>query len=152
VKPGTGIPKTDLETAVQTSLGKADTALQALPARTTVTYTTASLANATQESGLVALSQGYQILKIQLDRSARVRLYGTTSDRTADASRAAGTDPSSTAGVMLDFSSVTGAGTWELNPIDGVFYGSGSSVPILIDNLSGSTSTVAVTLTWKQTE
>ena len=27
-KPSTGIPKTDLESAVQTSLGKADTALQ----------------------------------------------------------------------------------------------------------------------------
>jgi hypothetical protein len=43
-KPGTGIPKTDLESAVQTSLGKADTALQAVPtqtlnAQTGTTYT-----------------------------------------------------------------------------------------------------------------
>ena len=34
VKPGTGIPKTDLDAAVQTSLGKADSALQAAPVTT----------------------------------------------------------------------------------------------------------------------
>ncbi|MED1201939.1 tail fiber protein [Heyndrickxia acidicola] len=34
-KPSTGIPKTDLENAVQTSLGKADSALQSVPAATT---------------------------------------------------------------------------------------------------------------------
>lgn len=33
-KPSGGIPKTDLASAVQTSLGKADTALQAVPALT----------------------------------------------------------------------------------------------------------------------
>jgi hypothetical protein len=34
-KPGTGIPKTDLETAVQTSLGKADTAVQSVASAST---------------------------------------------------------------------------------------------------------------------
>lgn len=34
-KPGTGIPKTDLETAVQTSLGKADSAIQSIPTGST---------------------------------------------------------------------------------------------------------------------
>ena len=37
-KPSDGIPKTDLESAVQTSLGKADTALQSVPS----TYRTAA--------------------------------------------------------------------------------------------------------------
>ena len=31
-KPASGVPKADLEAAVQTSLGKADSALQAMPA------------------------------------------------------------------------------------------------------------------------
>jgi hypothetical protein len=34
-KPGTGIPSSDMATAVQTSLGKADTSVQSLPAATT---------------------------------------------------------------------------------------------------------------------
>lgn len=38
-KPTTGIPKSDLNSAVQTSLGKADTALQSIPAK----YITASM-------------------------------------------------------------------------------------------------------------
>lgn len=42
VKPVTGIPKTDLSSAVQTSLNKADTALQAVPS----TYRTAEAQNA----------------------------------------------------------------------------------------------------------
>jgi hypothetical protein len=36
IKPGTGIPKTDLSTAVQTSLDKADTALQTAPVTSVV--------------------------------------------------------------------------------------------------------------------
>jgi hypothetical protein len=36
VKPGTGIPKTDLATVVQTSLGKADSSLQSVPDATAV--------------------------------------------------------------------------------------------------------------------
>lgn len=35
VKPSTGIPSTDLDSGVQTSLGKADTALQSVPSATT---------------------------------------------------------------------------------------------------------------------
>lgn len=47
-KPSGGIPKTDLASAVQTSLGKADTALQSVPS----TYRTAS-AQDTIDSGKI---------------------------------------------------------------------------------------------------
>lgn len=55
VKPAEGIPKTDLSSAVQTSLNKADTALQAVP----VTYRTAAAQNAidaAQNSAINALA------------------------------------------------------------------------------------------------
>lgn len=47
-KPSTGIPKSDLASAVQTSLGKADTALQSVPS----TYRTAA-AQDTIDSGKI---------------------------------------------------------------------------------------------------
>ena len=44
-KPATGIPKTDLATDVQTSLGKADTAIQSLAGYATETYVNTQVAN-----------------------------------------------------------------------------------------------------------
>jgi hypothetical protein len=58
-KPGTGIPATDLASSVQTSLGKADTALQSAPVASVVGQTgsvtgTQILADATVTSALAA--------------------------------------------------------------------------------------------------
>lgn len=52
-KPSTGIPASDLASAVQTSLGKADTALQSVPS----TYRTAA-AQDTIDSGKLDIAQG----------------------------------------------------------------------------------------------
>ncbi|MBP5720417.1 MAG: collagen-like protein [Bacteroidales bacterium] len=60
-KPSGGIPKTDLESAVQTSLGKADTALQSAPVTSVNGQTGAvilSIPSSAPDVGAVAVSQG----------------------------------------------------------------------------------------------
>ena len=60
-KPGTGIPKTDLESAVQTSLDKADTALQSAPVTSVNSQTGAvslSIPSSASDVGAVAANQG----------------------------------------------------------------------------------------------
>ncbi len=54
VKPGTGIPKTDLSSAVQTSLGKADTALQSAPVTSVNTKTGAVVLSASDVGAIAA--------------------------------------------------------------------------------------------------
>jgi hypothetical protein len=59
-KPATGIPKEDLETAVQTSLGKADTALQGVPNASSSTI------------GVVKIGQG---VNVQSDGTISVSVF-----------------------------------------------------------------------------
>ena len=58
VKPGTGIPKSDLASAVQTSLGKADTALQSAPVTSVNTKTGAVTLSASDVGAYVKPSGG----------------------------------------------------------------------------------------------
>lgn len=57
VKPGTGIPKSDLASAVQTSLGKADTALQSAPV-SSVNTKTGAVVLAASDVGAIAAPVG----------------------------------------------------------------------------------------------
>jgi uncharacterized membrane protein len=88
VKPGTGVPKTDLEEAVQTSLGKADTALQpadvgTMAAENAADYLTADQTNAAIETVVEGMELGGQ--NIRLDALAagqrlRATLAGSESE------------------------------------------------------------------------
>jgi hypothetical protein len=51
---------------------------------------------------------------------------------------------------MFDYITTSGDLSNDLNPVDG-FVASGTSIPITITNLSGSTDTVTVTLTYVRT-
>lgn len=56
VKPSSGIPKSDLDTSIQTSLGKADTALQSAPVTSVNGKTgavTLATSNITNDSGYI---------------------------------------------------------------------------------------------------
>lgn len=121
--------------------------------RTTVVYTTASLATDASETGTVTMAIGYRLLKIETSRAARVRVYTTAAARTADAARAIGTDPTGDHGLVAEV--VTGATlSYMLSPtVDGVSLEStpSTSISIAITN-KGSTGTVAVTFTWIRTE
>jgi hypothetical protein len=68
----------------------------------TITYTTASLADAATENGLISLGNAASIRKVTVTRAARVRIYPTAAFRTSDAARAIGTDPTGEHGVSFD--------------------------------------------------
>lgn len=124
------------------------------PGRTTAAYTTASLADGATETGAITLAKGYRLVKLQLSAAARVRMYGTTAERTADAARAWGTDPGQGVGLLLDYLAAA-SGTWDLSPtVDGFSTESTPvvTIPIAVTNQSGSTHTVALTLTYLRTE
>ena len=119
-----------------------------LQSRTTKAGTTGSLANAAQENLDITGFKGYALLQVQTDRAARVRIYTDAASRTADASRAEGTDPTADAGVIAEVIT-TGAATVLISP--GAFGFNNEStptttIPCRVTNKSGGTSTVVVTL------
>lgn len=118
------------------------------PARANATLTTASLANNATETGTVALGKSFALIKASADRACRVRLYGTAAQRTADASRAAGTDPTGEHGVVCDLVFTSGNLALDLAPM--VFGACQEStvsadIPYSVTNTSGATSAVQVT-------
>ena len=122
-------------------------------ARTTAEVTTSSLANNATEDITVTLKSGYRLLKVETDVAARVRVYDSIDHRTADATRAIGTDPSGVHGVILDLVTTASTLAWWLSPVvDGYTENAGDTVPLAITNLSGSTDTVTVIFTWVRSE
>ena len=122
-----------------------------LPSRTTVTVNTASLLNGATENNTATMEIAYRIMSVTADRACRVRLYTTTTQRSADASRIPGTDPTGDHGVMLDLV-FTAAGTLTMSPLVDGFLPSGTAVPYAIQNNSGSTSAVQVQISYIRTE
>jgi len=122
------------------------------PTISTAVKTTASIATGATETGTITIAQGYRLLKIETDKAARVRLYTTTAGRDADVSRPFGVvEPDINNGVMFDFQTTGTNLSDDVNPqVDGYVY-SGTSIPITITNLNGSTGTVTVTLTYVRT-
>jgi hypothetical protein len=132
--------------------GVAVSTLSGLPTRQSVIKTTVSLANNAVEDG--TLSLGYKtaaLVQIQFDRACRVRLYATTADRTTDTGppdRSIYTDPAPGQGMLAEFL-VSAAKTLHVAPV--VSLSNQDSTPntnlyYRIENRSGSTSTVTVTL------
>lgn len=125
----------------------------AFEARTTATLTTSSLSDGATENASLTMQAGYRLLKIETDVAARVRVYDSTTSRTADASRAIGTDPTSPHGVILDFVTTASVLSWWLNPlVDGYTADASTTVPVAVTNLSGASDTVTVTLTYVRSE
>jgi hypothetical protein len=125
-----------------------------LVSRTTVTATTASLANNANADANITGFKSYALLKIQTSAAAWVRIYSDAASRTSDASRASTTDPLPSAGVIAEVIT-TGAQTILISP--GAFgFNSESSptttIPINITNLSGSAAAITATLTVLQLE
>jgi hypothetical protein len=119
-----------------------------LPGRSvTVTYTTASLADAATENGSIALGKIGLIKKVTADRAARIRLYTSSAYRTADAARPIGTDPDGEHGVQMDLYLTPSNLVWDMAQAIPFFDGQSTPTGIVyaaIENKSGSTSTVAV--------
>jgi len=122
--------------------------------RSTKTGTTTSLADAAEADLDITGFKSYALLAITTDRAARVRLYVSAATRTADASRAEGTDPTSDAGLIAEVIT-TGADTVIISP---GAYGFNlestptTTIPCRVTNKSGGTSTVQVDLNILQLE
>lgn len=119
--------------------------------RQTVTITTASLADLAVESSNVALpfTTG-ALLVISVDRSCWVRLYATDTEQTADLTRTRGTLGTPGTGLLAEFQCMSGAQTVHVSPV--AIIANDEATPTkrvwyTIQNLSGSTSPVVVTLT-----
>lgn len=85
--------------------------------RDTVAAVTASLASgASATADLAASARAQQVLNVATSRVARVRVYATAADRTADVDRPIGTDPVGDHGVLLDFVTVSSDLSWRLSP------------------------------------
>ena len=130
-------------------------ATNGLQARKTTTVTTASIANAaSQDINFIGVGKSYGLLKIQVDKAAWVILYTSQAARTADSARLETTDPLPGSGVIAEILS-TGAVVQGITP--GTIGWNDEATPTTdvyakVTNKSGSTGTVAVTLTTVQLE
>lgn len=125
------------------------------PSRTSVTYTTASLADLASETGVVTMAKGYNLLRVVADKACRVEVYANAAYQTADGSRGIGVDPTLDHGVMLDLVMDAADLDYALSPtVDGNNLESSpdTNIPITITNRSGSTGAVAVTFHYIATE
>lgn len=125
------------------------------PVRRDVTKVTASLATNASETGTIVLGKGFRLLKIASLAPARVELYSTNAQMTADAGRAFGVAPTGDHGVLLDWQSATGALSETMAPaVEGQNTEASptNAISYRITNLNASTGTVTVTFTVVTTE
>ena len=120
----------------------------AMPTRKTVSLATASIANGASATIEITGEKSYLLYSIETSAAAWVRVYDTAANRTADAGRTQGTDPSPNDGVIAEVIS-TGAQTITFTP--GVFGMNNEStptrsIPISVTNNSGGTAAITVTL------
>ena len=117
--------------------------------RTTVSGTTASIANAASDNvDITSAAKAYSVLSIEVDQAAWVRVYSSAAARTNDSGRSEGVDPDPDAGVHAEIIT-TGATTvkftpasvgWnDENPVTDTIY-------LTVTNKSGSTNTITTTL------
>ena len=120
------------------------------PARAVTTITTASLANNVFENSSKAVPfYSGTLITITADRACWVRFYGNATDRIADATRTLGVTAAAGIGLLAEFV-FTGAATVQVSPIADIANNDTVKAKTLyyaIENTSGSTSTVTVTIT-----
>ena len=128
-----------------------------LGSRSTVSATTASLANNVAGNVDVTAYKSYSLLKIKPSIAAWVTLYVDAASRTADANRVQGADPAPDAGVIAEVITTTANEEIKMSP--GVLGwhqdGGGDAVTSVfckVVNKSGSTGTCTVSLTVVQLE
>lgn len=127
----------------------------ALADRLTATVTTPSIPIAGSWSGLIDMAIGWRLYRVTTNRPARVRLYGTTARRDADAARPIGTDPSGDHGLLFEYVTTAGTLTQSLSPlVDGASFEDTptSAVPVTIGNNDSSAGVVTLTFIYVRTE
>lgn len=119
----------------------------------TVPFTTASIANGATATGTVAIAKDFKLKRVEVSHAARVRLYKTAADRTADAARVFG-DRSyrgTSHGMLCDLylDGVTYDLNWPMAPSGNCENGDTpetSTIYYSVTNISGGTHAIDVEL------
>ena len=123
--------------------------------RADVVVTTASgLASGVSELGVVTLGPTSRLLRVVADKACRVRLYTQATKRTADASRAIGTDPTGDHGLAFEAVFTSSLLSLDLSPqpiVSNMDSPTVSSIYYNIMNMAAA-SGVAVTFTRQRME
>ena len=117
--------------------------------RVSETETTSSIADgASGNVQFSTLGKSFALQKVTVDKECWVRIYSDTASRTADSGRSQGTDPADGSGVIAEFISTTsGSQEFKITPsIMGWLDDNETEVPVAVQNNSGSTGTVQVTI------
>lgn len=118
--------------------------------RTTAAGTTASIANNSSANLTITAAKVYTLLKIQTSAAAWVTVYTDTTSRTSDASRTSGTDALPGTGVIAEV--ITSGATTQLITPSVIGFNNdatpSSNVYLKVENRSGSTQAITVTLTY----
>ncbi len=125
-----------------------------LVARTTASATATSLANSGNANIEITAAKAFALLKIQSSHAAWITLYTDAAARTADASRTETTDPLPGSGVIAEIITSDGA-TQIITP--GTIGWNNDATPSTtiyakVNNKSGNTADITVTLTYVQIE
>ena len=117
--------------------------------RVSTSATTSSIADDASDDISVTGYNSYALLSVQTDRAAWVTVYSSSSARSSDSSRTINTDPDPGSGVIAEV--VTDAAATQIITPAAVGFNESTSdsgtIYMKVVNLSGSTSTVQVTLT-----
>lgn len=122
--------------------------------RATAVKVTGMILNGAREITTVSLAVGYELYSVQLSAAARIRLYDTTAHQTADLGRVRGVDPDAKLdhGVMLDFA-LDLPGSRVLSPVvSGITFTGFADVPITVDNIGSTPSTISITFVYLRRE
>ena len=120
---------------------------EGLASRSTAAVTTNSIADDVSEDVSITGFKSYMLMRIQTTSAAWVRLYTSSTARTADASRSEGVDPAPDAGVIAEVLT-NGAQTIEFGPaVLGWNSANDTTIYAAVKNKSGGTATITSTLT-----
>lgn len=115
--------------------------------RSSVTYTTASLAAGATETGSFTVPKAYSILRLVNTYPAWVRVYLSSAQRDADLARASNVDPTGDHGCILETITTAGMLTLDLSPVAvGASPTDGTVAYITVTNLDTVALAVATTL------
>lgn len=114
--------------------------------RSTVTSTTASLDPDASADATVTVPASYAIYQVATNYPARVRLYLSSSQRTADAARPVTEDPEGDHGCILEVVTTSGVSSLDLSPVAIGACPTGTSAYLSITNLDTVARAVTVTL------
>lgn len=148
--PASSVAWADITGKPSTISGFGLTDAQSKIERAIVSVTTAELANNAEETGTITLGKTGLIVNVAADIACWVRLYGTSAERTADATRAITEDPEDGVAVLADLIFDASHLTIPCAPLIG--YSNRDGTPIAniyysIINKSGVSDTVTVDFT-----